>query len=256
MKIQIFASDLDGTLLNEESRISDKTAKTVKRAQSAGKRFMAVTGRAWGTAYPIFQEAGIEADCVLLNGAEFRTAFGEVIFQEAIEKNLARKIIEYLIEVGIDFEINTDNADFTTNRQVCPTALEFRDYAQLLNRKDKILKFFVFSNDIVLVENVKRHFEHWQGISVTSSSVKNVEITSDKAKKGTMLEKAAEFYHVDKDEVMVFGDGENDETMFREFGHSRAVKNAVPLIRELAERVIDSNQENGVAKEMNQVLGG
>lgn len=71
-----------------------------------------------------------------------------------------------------------------------------------------------------------------------------------------MLKRAAEFYGVPKDEVMVFGDGENDETMFREFCHSRAVKNAVPVIRRLAEKVIAGNQKNGVAKEINQILGG
>lgn len=54
---------------------------------------------------------------------------------------------------------------------------------------------------------------------------------------------------------MVFGDGENDETMFREFPHSCAVENAAPVIRSLAEKVIESNQNNGVAKEIYQIIG-
>ena len=52
----------------------------------------------------------------------------------------------------------------------------------------------------------------------------------------------------------VFGDGENDKRMFREFAHSCAVKNAVPAVRKLAEKIIESNEENGVAKEINRIL--
>lgn len=256
MAIRILASDLDGTLLNEESRISAETEEAVKRAQRAGMRFVAVTGRAWSTAYPIFQEAEIEVDYVLLNGAEFRASSGEVIYQEAIEKNLAEKIMNYLSDAGIDFEVNTDKGDFSTNTKVCQTALEIRNFVQLWNQEARILKIFSFSDEKLLIDQVKKHFKGWQGISVTSSAVWNAEITAVDAEKGKMLKRAAEFYGVPKDEVMVFGDGENDETMFREFCHSRAVKNAVPVIRRLAEKVIAGNQKNGVAKEINQILGG
>ena len=71
-----------------------------------------------------------------------------------------------------------------------------------------------------------------------------------------MLKTAMEFYHVSNEEVLIFGDGENDATMFREFVHSRAMENAVPTIRRMAEKVIESNRKNGVAKEINQILGG
>lgn len=256
MAVQIFASDLDGTLLNEESRISDETARAVKTAQRAGMRFVAVTGRAWSTAHPIFQKAEIEADYVLLNGAEFRTSSGEVIYQESIEKNLAEKIISYLSDAGIDFEVNTDKGDFSTNTKVCQTALGIQNFAQIWNREPRILKIFAFSDEKFLIEKVKKYFKEWQGISVTSSAECNIEITAVTAQKGMMLKRAAEFYQISKDEVMVFGDGENDETMFREFCHSRAVGNAVPVIRRMAEKVIESNRENGVAKEINQILGG
>ncbi len=92
-----------------------------------------------------------------------------------------------------------------------------------------------------------------KGITVTSSSVHNIEITSEAASKGKMLKKAAEFFKVSEEDVVVFGDGENDESMFWEFGHSRAVKNAVPNICFLAEKIIDSNRNNGVAKEINYI---
>lgn len=254
MEIQILASDLDGTLLNEKSQISDETADVIIKAQKKGKHFVAVTGRAWNTAYPIFEKAGLEVDYVLLNGAQFCTSSGNVVYKEIIESHLAEKILQYLLDVGIDFEVNTDNGDFTTNTKVCALSLKLENVAQILDKK--IFKFFVFSDDTKQIKMIKQCISCWKGISVTSSSERNVEITSIQANKGNMLRKVAKLYHIKEDQVMVFGDGENDETMFRSFCHSRAVKNAVPSIRKLAESVIESNTDHGVAKEINQILGG
>lgn len=254
MEIQILASDLDGTLLNEKSQISHETADAIKKAQATGKRFIAITGRAWNTAHPIFQKAGLEVDYVLLNGAQFRTNLGKLIYEEVIENDLAEKILKYLIDVGIDFEVNTDQGDFTTNTKVCTLSLKFEDSTQIIERK--IFKFFIFSDDIKQMKKIKQYLSSWEGISVTSSSEKNIEITSSKANKGNMLKKVAELYHVEDDGIIVFGDGENDEEMFRKFHHSRAVKNAVISIQKLAERIIESNIKNGVAKEIDQILGG
>lgn len=256
MAIWMIASDLDGTLLDSGCRISAETADAVKMAQRAGIRFMAATGRAWSTAHSIFQETGIEADYILLNGAEFRLSSGEVIYQETIQRNIAEKLVDYLLAMGADFEINTAQGDFSTNTKVCQTASEMRDLSHFWSVDPKILKVFSFSDERTIVENMREHLKGWQGISVTSSAGWNIEITAAAAQKGKMLKRAADFYQVPAEEVMVFGDGENDESMFGEFCHSCAVGNAIPMIRSMAEKVIDSNDKNGVAKEINKILGG
>ncbi len=63
MKIKLFASDLDGTLLNEQHKISQQSADAIRTAQQTGKVFLAVTGRAWGTASLLLKEAGISCVC-------------------------------------------------------------------------------------------------------------------------------------------------------------------------------------------------
>lgn len=254
MAIRILASDLDGTLLNGEGRISPETAEAVRMAQKNGMRFVAATGRAWSTAYPILREAGIEAGYVLLNGAEFRVSSGEVIYQESMRRDTAKKLMDYLSCEGIDFEINTDQGDFSTNTQICQTADRLDNLFHFWSRNPKILKFFIFSKGPVIPEEIKKYITKQKEISVTSSARWNLEITAAGAQKGKMLQRAAEFYQVPAEEVMVFGDGENDENMFREFRHSRAVANAVPNIQNLAEKVISNNCENGVAEEINHIL--
>ena len=254
MEVKILASDLDGTLLDQNSRISEKTAKAIKEAQNAGIHFIAVTGRSWETAHQIFQEAGIEVDYILLNGAEFRISSGEIIYQEFIQQDVAEKVIDYLLTARVGLEVNTDKGDFSTDTDLCQTASVFSEFLQFGEKKTKILKLFAFSNEAILMKNIKNHFSDWKEIFVTSSAVWNVEITASVAQKGNMLKKVIQYYEVSEDEVIIFGDGENDETMFQKFRRSRAVGNAVPLIRDLSEKVIGYHYENGVAKEIDQIL--
>lgn len=254
MEVKILASDLDGTLLDQNSRISEKTAKAIKEAQNAGIHFIAVTGRSWETAHQIFQEAGIEVDYILLNGAEFRISSGEIIYQEFIQQDVAEKVIDYLLTARVGLEVNTDKEDFSTDTDLCQTASVFSEFFQFGEKKPKILKLFAFSKEAILMKNIKNHFSDWKEIFVTSSAVWNVEITASVAQKGNMLKKVIQYYGVSEDEVIIFGDGENDETMFQKFRRSRAVGNAVSLIRDLSEKVIGYHYENGVAKEIDQIL--
>lgn len=173
-----------------------------------------------------------------------------------MDTEVAQRIINYLLVMKMDIEVNTDRGDFTTNTKICKTGSEFPDIIQFWNLEPKVLKIFAFSNELGLVKEIRKELSFLQEISVTSSAAWNIEITAETVKKGTMLKKAMKFYQVSKEEVIIFGDGENDETMFLEFCHSRAMENAVPIIRKLAEKVIESNQKNGMAKEINRILGG
>ena len=77
-----------------------------------------------------------------------------------------------------------------------------------------------------------------------------MEITGKDADKGNMLKTAIEYYGIDKDELLVFGDGENDRVMFESFPHSRAMGNASDELKKIAEKVIETNKNSGVAKEV------
>lgn len=69
-----------------------------------------------------------------------------------------------------------------------------------------------------------------------------------------MVERAAHLYGIDLDQIVVFGDGSNDESLFRTFPHSPAMENAVPLLHTLAEKVIESSVDCVVAKEVQRIL--
>ena len=122
MEIQLFISDLDGTLLTEHSQVAPETAQAIQRAQQAGIRWLTATGRSWDTAAPLLEQAGISCDFVLLNGAELRSAKGELLLDASLSTATARQAADILSKHGIGLEINTDQGDFTTDTQFCNAA--------------------------------------------------------------------------------------------------------------------------------------
>ena len=97
--------------------------------------------------------------------------------------------------------------------------------------------------------------QYTSGLSVLSSFENNMEVTSQKAKKGIMLKQAMKHFGFLPEEVVVFGDGENDISMFQEFPCSYAMINGVDALKELAYRVTEySNDEDGVAKTLEKIL--
>lgn len=254
--VKAFVSDMDGTLLTPESTISPRTVEAIHMAQVRNIRIIAATGRAWNTVYPILQSAGLSCDCVLLNGAEWRTDSGKIMYCEPITGGAPKDILRELIKQNIDFEINTDIGDFSTNTAICNTAANFPSLKEFWQQKPQIKKIFAFDFNTQKIKTTKEQLKNSYPLSVTSSAPWCIEITAYHAQKCIMLERMLSYFKIKKEEVIVFGDGENDETMFQMFPHSRAVANAVPTILKMAEKRIESNADDGVAREIERILGG
>ena len=239
--IRLIASDLDGTLLNEESMLSEKTAECIRTAQQAGILWVAATGRSLKTASELMRTAGVSPEYLLLNGAEFRKSDGTLIFQKSIEESCAQEIIQMLMEKKLDFEF-------------CDTACPMPAVEKIFDAQIKIQKIFIFSEEQNKLKNIKEFLKKRQDITITSSAAWNIEITDRQVNKGTMLEQIAEYYGYSKEEVLVFGDGKNDILMFEKFPHSRAMGNAVESLKKIAEKVIESNKDDAVAQEVCRLL--
>ena len=87
-------SDLDGTLLNDRSKISDFTRKTVRELMERGIKFYIATGRNYGLAKAVMDELGITIPLISANGARINDENGKVIFEDLLGKEEAEKILE------------------------------------------------------------------------------------------------------------------------------------------------------------------
>lgn len=283
--IRLIASDMDGTLLNNDHDIDKETVEAIKKANEAGIIFAISTGREYESVKDILDRHDIKSQCVLSNGAEYRDENGNILDVVNIEEESARKVIKILEENKLSARIFTSEGVFTTStreealkevvfrtmsfnpslteneaREVAEnlgffTSLQYVEDIQALFEKGlEIRKFVAFHKDIELIDEMKKVISKIDGLAISSSFRDNIEITDIKAQKGIILEKVANKMKIPKEEVMILGDSFNDYSMFEIFEETVAMKNAIPEVKAIAKYITDSNDKLGVAKAIYNVL--
>ncbi|AWK49977.1 Cof-type HAD-IIB family hydrolase [Clostridium beijerinckii] len=283
--IRLIASDMDGTLLNSNHKISKENLEAIKKAESMGVKFTIATGRRFEDVKPLIDENDLRCQCIVLNGGEYIDEEGKVLEGIYIGRKEASQIIDMIIKENIVAEIYTNQGLYSVNtKEEALTEVAYRikafdpktsfeeaikyaethphfldlnyikDIDEFLNSDIKIGKFVAFYNDEETTIKVKRKLESIERIAIASTFTKNIEINNKEAQKGLILAKVAEKMGIRRDEVMVIGDSFNDYSMFTEFPVSFAMKNAVPQIKEAAKYITDTNDNAGVAKAIYKIF--
>ena len=284
--IKVIACDMDGTLLDVNHRLNEKTAEAVQKACAAGIRFMLVTGRTFEGAVRALSGAEITCDYIVNSGAEVRNPQKQVLFSglmnledcraayEILKKYSASYIFctneeEYCIGGEEDLERNVMEHIFTFNQSISPDKIKESETYQVLMKKTKavpefedlvtlgakLTKVFIFSDDVEMLGKLKEELQTLPNVAVSSSFYNNLEVTDLKAQKGPVLKNYIENLGYNMDEVMVFGDSLNDYSMLSmDFGATIAMENAHPEIQKVCKYVTKSNAEDGVAFAIEELL--
>jgi len=283
--IKLIASDMDGTLLNSNHKISKENLDAIKKAEEMGIKFAIATGRMYEDVKPLLDECDLKCQCIVLNGGEYIDEEGKVLEGIYIEREEASEIIDMIIKENIVAEIYTNKGLHTINaKEEMLTEVTYRIIAydpktsfedaiklaethphfvnlkyikeidQFLKSDIKIGKFVAFYNDEETTLNVKRKLESIGDLAISSTFTKNIEINNKEAQKGLILAKVAKKMGIKRDEVMVIGDSFNDYSMFTQFPESFAMGNAAQPIKEAAKYITDTNDNAGVAKAIYKIL--
>ncbi|KIL09593.1 haloacid dehalogenase [Clostridium botulinum] len=283
--IKLIASDMDGTLLNNNHDIDVETVEAIRKAEEAGIIFTISTGREYDSVKGILDKHNIRCQCILSNGAEYRDEEGNILEVININEEYAKQIIKILDENKLPARIFTDKGVFTTStreealQEVVFRTLTFNpnlteDEAKKMAEKEgfftslkyiddvekffedgiEVRKFVAFHKDVELIDKIKKTVGKLEGLAISSSFDDNIEITDLNAQKGIILEQVAKKMAIDIKEVMILGDSFNDYSMFEIFEESVAMKNAIPEVKEIAKYITDSNGNLGVAKAIYNVL--
>lgn len=282
--IKLIASDMDGTLLNDEHTISEENIKAIKIAEERGCHFTIVTGRDYSGVKNFFQEFDLKCECILSNGAEYRDINGDVIERITIDNDTVRKIVQVMMEANVAIEMFTEDGMIIINEDIYKESLlqRFRRYNKgktdleiieiarnmydtwkpemikdvegFLDSNTDILKIMIYHEDAQYIKELKEKLKNIEGVAVASTFANDIEISNIQAQKGLILAKVIEKMGIKKEEVIVLGDSFNDYSMFTEFENSFAMENAIPEIKEIAKYITDSNDNDGVAKAIYKAL--
>lgn len=284
--IKVIASDMDGTLLNDNHAISERNLAAIRKACEKGFRFMIVTGRNFVSAWQELQHTDLVCDYIVSSGAEVRDQNKQVLRRTLMKNEDCRFVNQILDKYPLALMYCAEDANYMvgTREEVDEGILDYIHFFHLNMSKEElkktrlyemmwaktrlaatfeelkelevpISKIFLSSEDIPLLQKVKAELEKNTNLAVTSSFANNLEITDVRAQKGSVLKEYIEELGYTMEEVMVFGDSLNDYSMLSmDFGATIAMANADPVIKEVSKYVTLSNEEDGVAYVIEEML--
>jgi Cof subfamily protein (haloacid dehalogenase superfamily) len=261
--------DIDGTLANDEKRITPDTAAALKAAQDKGVTLVLASGRAdvglhsFADALDMGSHGGV---FVAFNGAKsLNYQTGEVYFEQAMTVEQGRRVLEHMKRFDVASCIDygpymiTNDAYFTIDWKGAPWEIvEYeahnngflvREEADLAAKVDwGIAKILNAGQPEYLQEVCQEMSAPFEGeLSAMFTAPYYYEFTPLGVDKARALRETFAALGIEASEVAAFGDAQNDRTMLEWAGCGVAMGNAVDEVKQIADYVTASNNEDGIA---------
>jgi len=256
MKYKLIASDLDGTLLNSESKLTPRTMGALLKAVEAGVLFVVATGRAVRGVEPLCGLFDKDLPFIVFNGASaIMCKSRRTLFNRFLDIALAKEAYNLGMSRGIPMAIWTDKRLWVSRyHETTEAYCNLYGMDQLIiTDLDKLSGENIFKLIwIGSAENVRRYQsemnEHFAGkLKCHSSMPQYLEFVSSEAGKGAALEEIGRLCGIDRSEMIAVGDGYNDISMLEYAGLGVAVENAPDDVKAVCDLVTLSNSADGVA---------
>lgn len=266
--------DLDGTLLNEEHRVSDRNRKAISAAEDAGYSIALCTGRGPTMYMPNKSELGVAGDLhvVCYNGALVGRvgANGSVehwMFENQMSPAQVKKVLD--LSEGLVVELDIGPTQYVNNASLSPSQQAQLDEHVACTKASPVSvqsfdglpppnKVTVLTHDpwgFIQKANSIPDFEA-DGIGLIVGGpfwIETVVLARDKAAGVQLL---CDEMHAATSDCVYFGDGGNDAVALGLAGLGIAMANAQPKAKKLANKVSEwSNVEDGVGREIELLLG-
>ena len=265
----LYISDMDGTLLQNDGKMSEYTKEKLNEIYKKGIPFSVATARSMVSAMPLLDGVHFAAPIVLMNGVfVYDTETGKAVKYHEIEHSALQKILDCFYEknlhpfmflYGDNYKLSIKYAEFDNEGMK-----EFYDM-----RVDMLEGRFTQTHDLTDIEKGQHpvyvnYYALPQYLDEVVEKLKSIpeidfayykdsysddwliEIYSHTASKANGAKEVKEI--VEADTITAFGDNLNDIIMLKSADTAVAVENAVPQVKEIADVIIGTNNDNSVVK--------
>lgn len=269
-KYDLVAIDIDGTLVNDVHEITPAVADAVKRVVASGSKIVLCTGRPFPGAKRYMNELGLTQDgdyIINYHGALVqRTDTGVVVINHQLTHHDMLEWQAIADAQGVNFQavqdegIFSEAVDFTPTHLIEPylndMPLHIRQLADL--DPDQLYSKFIIADDVTRIDQFAKAIpdEMAERFTIIRSMDLSIEVLHKDASKGRTLKELADYLDIPRERIMAIGDSGNDIDMVDFAGLGVAMGNAVPEVLAVADAVTSTNNEDGVAKAINQHFFG
>ncbi|MBR6537241.1 MAG: HAD family phosphatase [Lachnospiraceae bacterium] len=260
MKHKILVLDIDGTLTNSKKEITDSTKKALYALQAAGYSLAIASGRPTAGVEPIAKECKLDEYCgyiISFNGARIvRFSTGEIIYNNTLPQQFIPQIYEVAKERGVGMITYDPNDNLITGTKTD----KYMELEARINRRDihqvqdfmgaikfPVNKCLISGEPEVLAPLTEELKKRYYGVlNIYRSEPFFLEIMPPMVDKAHALERLLPSLGISREECVCCGDGYNDITMLEYAGLGVAMANAQPEVREAADIITLSNDEDGL----------
>ena len=259
MKIpcRLAAFDLDGTLLNSEHALSEKNRDALRALAAEDILVVLVSGRMHRSIKPVSDEIGLENPIISYNGGMVQHATtSEVYHHTPVPADYAMAVVEDCVEQNLHLNFCLNDELYVAERNAWSDLYEERtgvpatpvgDLRELAGETPTKLLIIHRPEELKpLLDNFQTNYA--EKLYVTQTQAEYIEFMNPAVAKGRALTALANRFDISMETVVAFGDSYNDESLLKTAGFGIAMANAVPPIRACADHITTTNDDDGVAK--------
>lgn len=267
MKIKLLVSDIDNTILRSDGSLSEETTRAFNEAASAGISTVLASSRLADTIGAVQYGVGDFRYMIMLAGcriADMRS--GECLFSCHMDRPIALEIVDYLetqhdcyfeVVSGNEFLISGNSLSYIYH--IGAFRKYMKDLQPCIHQVDSIgafirehpnrhiEKLFFYSRDKENFQKIRDYLPRKNEICLLSPVKQGLDVLPPAVNKGESLRFLLSYLGISEEQVMVFGDSDNDADMFLPHTYNVAVGNAYESLKQKATFVTRTNDEDGVA---------
>lgn len=261
--MKVIFLDIDGTLVNYDSKIPESAVKAVQETRKKGNKVYLATGRSKAEVYTELWNIGLDG---MIGGNGMYIEDNNTVIQDlAMDKEDVIKTVDWLFENELDFYLESKNGLFGSNNLFSKIALFIYEEDSEENRK-KVQSFFpemIFGEDLYrddvakisfclypdMLKEAREKFDGFLKVSSWSGTGKKQEFGEfaiqgiDKVYAVNALLK---YLNVGKQDTFAFGDAESDKQMIEYCHTGVAMGNAEDGLKKVADYVTNDVNEDGL----------
>ena len=251
------AFDLDGTLLNSNHELSPENCKALQQLADNDILVVLVSGRMHRSIKPISDQIGLKNPIISYNGGMVKHAITDEVYHHTpVPAEYASMIVRDCNDQNLHLNYCLNDELYVVERNEWSELYEVRTgvpaipIGNLQQMDDKTPTKLLIIHKAEELEQLLEQFKskYLDKLYVTQTQPEYIEFMNPNVTKGNALMALCNRFKIPLDAVVAFGDSYNDESLLKTAGYSIAMENAVTPIKDCADYITTTNDDNGVAK--------
>lgn len=233
---------MDGTVLDRKGKLTVENKKWIRRAIEEGIVVIFATGRIRENVLAFTWELGLQSPIVTVNGGEVWGTPHSLLNRYPFDYVWIDKLVRLAQQYDVRFRAIAVERLFDQDTWV--SGLEEQEW----------IKFSMYHEDRRILDDIRRVVTDWDVMDITNSNPNNLEFNPKGISKARGVKEVCEHLGIQMSEVVAIGDSLNDALMIQHAGLGVAMGNAQDEVKEVADMVVATNDESGVARLISEVI--